>query len=152
MRHHEYSAGTDIFVEKDGGKNFYILINGSVEVLIQGEVKSTLEKGATFGELALLNDSPRTATIRAKTDTTCWALDKTVFRDFMKKINKQHFEEISQFVEQVEMLQLLSMHQRDQLISALVLHKFEDGEIIIHEGDPGELFYIVKEGEVVCTV
>ena len=47
---------------------------------------------------------------------------------------------------------MLSEQQREQLISSLDLHKFELGEKIVREGDPGELFYIIKEGEVVATV
>lgn len=103
MAHHTYHGEVDIFKEKEGGKNFYIIISGLVEVSIGGETKSTLSKGATFGELALLNDSPRTATIRTKADTECWALDRNVFRDMLKRLNKSNYSEIADFVAQVEL-------------------------------------------------
>ena len=95
MTHHTYIAGTDIFVENDGTKNLFILISGSVEVVVQGYVKSTLTAGATFGDIALLNDSPRTATVRTTSVTECWTLDRTVYRDVVKRFNKSLFSEIS---------------------------------------------------------
>ena len=68
-------------------------------MIVSDKVRDTITSGATFGELALLNDSPRLATIRTRTDTACWALDRSVFRMVLKRINKSRYEEISRFVE-----------------------------------------------------
>jgi len=103
----------DIFTEKEGGKQFYVLISGTVDIMSGGEVKSALSKGATFGELALLNDTPRTATIRTTSKCECWALDRKEFRLILKRLNKANHAEIAKFIDDVEMFSLLSEHQRE---------------------------------------
>lgn len=64
MKHHAYEANSVIFKEGDPGQYFYIMISGELTVSVQGELKATLGPGQCFGELALINNSPRTASIQ----------------------------------------------------------------------------------------
>lgn len=50
------------------------------------------------------------------------------------------------------MFSVLTKHQKELLVNALVTHKFQAGKVIVNEGDPGDLFYIIEQGEVVCSV
>lgn len=54
----------------EDGEHFYILAEGTVEVVINGDKFSEIEQGGSFGELALIYGTPRAATIRAKTPCT----------------------------------------------------------------------------------
>jgi putative ABC transport system ATP-binding protein len=78
-----YDTGQVVFKQGDPGDNAYVIVEGEVEVVLatpDGEkVLGTLRKNEVFGELALLSDSPRTATIRAHTGTTLLTISKELF-------------------------------------------------------------------------
>jgi MFS family permease len=85
----EYLAGTlttmrlqpgeVVFRQGDSGDRYYLVGEGEVEVRVDGDVAATLGPGEGFGEIALLRDVPRTATVTAKTDVTLHALERDEF-------------------------------------------------------------------------
>ena len=105
-----------------------------------------LTRGDSFGELALINDSCRSATIHCASDAQLWVLDRYIFQNTLKSLNKLNYQENGTFIDGMPMFELLNEIQIEQVISALVVQKFHDGTAIINEGDKGELLYIVKEG------
>jgi Cyclic nucleotide-binding domain len=75
----EVGAGSVIIHEGDEGDRFYILESGAVEATHAGEVLSVAGPGEPFGEIALLRDVPRTATVTATEDTVLYALKRADF-------------------------------------------------------------------------
>lgn len=74
-----YPPGEPIVVQGETGDAFYALRSGQVEVTEDGKPVATLGPGAFFGEIALLMDSPRTATVRARTPVRAYRLDREGF-------------------------------------------------------------------------
>ena len=72
-------AGTEIVREGDHGDRFYVIESGEVDVSANGEHLGTMSAGDHFGEIALLRDVPRTATVIAKNDVSLYALERNEF-------------------------------------------------------------------------
>ena len=79
LSHVRVAAGSIVFSEGDPGDRFYVVERGEVTVEPEGRPPVTLGRGDYFGEIALLRDVPRTATVRARTDAELWALERDIF-------------------------------------------------------------------------
>jgi CRP/FNR family transcriptional regulator, cyclic AMP receptor protein len=83
VRDISHAAGTVIAREGDPGVGLFVIVSGTAEVSIGGRKKITLGPGDFFGEIALLDGGPRTATVTARTDVQLLGLTEWVFRGLM---------------------------------------------------------------------
>ncbi|HUH14753.1 MAG TPA: cyclic nucleotide-binding domain-containing protein [Gaiellaceae bacterium] len=79
-----YAAGETIAREGHGGAGFFVIAEGTAKVSVQGEERSTLGPGDYFGEIALLDEGARTATVTAETDMTTYAMTFWEFRPIVE--------------------------------------------------------------------
>ena len=77
-------AGDQIALEGEGGLMFFVVSDGEASVEVHGEEVGRLGPGNAFGEIALIDRRPRTATITAVTDLTTFGLPVFVFRPFVE--------------------------------------------------------------------
>jgi MFS family permease len=77
--HAHVDAGGEVFHQGDGGDRFYVIADGEAEVIGDGRFIRTIGPGDGFGEIALLHDTPRTATVRARTALELYTLDRQHF-------------------------------------------------------------------------
>ncbi len=98
-----FKAGNEIVREGDRGAGFFLIMQGKVEV-VRGDTKlNTLGSGDFFGEMALLDEHPRSATVRALEDTDCLAMSRW---DFVSELRAN--SDLA-----VEMLEVLSRRVRE---------------------------------------
>lgn len=79
-----FPAGHAVALEGEGGLVFFVVESGEASVEVHGEQVGTLGPGDSFGEVALIDRRPRTATVTASTDLTCFSLPVFVFRPFVE--------------------------------------------------------------------
>jgi CRP-like cAMP-binding protein len=85
MRERRFKAGDTITQEGAGGVGFFIVDEGEAEVTVGGEKKpGTVGPGDYFGEIALINETPRTATLTARTDMLCYGMTPWDFRPLVE--------------------------------------------------------------------
>lgn len=155
MKYVAVKKGTDVIVQGDlAGDLFYIIDSGVCQVLLNGrvfgEIDGTSERNF-FGELALLYDAPRAATIRALTDAECWSLDRVTFKRVLMDTTIKQRQLYLDFLDQVPIFSTLSPYEKMIVADALRVQYYEPGGVILRERSAGDDFYIVADGEVMCT-
>ncbi len=84
FKERQFDAGHVIAEEGKSGVGFFVIAEGEAEVLVHGEPVDTLKAGEYFGEIALIDDGARTATVRAKTGLKAYGLTSWDFRAFVE--------------------------------------------------------------------
>jgi len=81
MEKKEFDIDTTIIEQGAAGDYFYILVSGKAEIFVAGKGKvMDAGPGSNFGELALMYDAPRAATVKAAAAVVAWALDRMTFK------------------------------------------------------------------------
>lgn len=143
----DFAAGSVVISQGDKVADwYYVLSSGSAKAAVDGEVVKEYEKGGAFGELALLYNAPRAATVTAATDISTWALDRTTFRSIVVDSNAKRRRDYEDFLSAVPILTTLDEMERSCIADVLEPVYHAAGDIVIKEGDAGEAFFIVEEG------
>ncbi|KAI9219350.1 camp-dependent protein kinase regulatory subunit [Blastocladiella britannica] len=150
----EKRVALDEVVIKQGGVGdyFYVVETGALDVFVNrngaGDTKVfAYAAGGSFGELALMYNAPRAATIKATTECVLWALDRVTFRRILMDHTSRKRRMYEGFLEEVELLSSLEPYERHKIADALESVAYNDGELVIKQGDVGENFYIIESGE-----
>ena len=149
-----------VISQGDAGDYFYVVERGTFDIYVNqsghvlpgpdgmGKKVNSIGPGGSFGELALMYNAPRAATVvSTEKESTLWALDRVTFRRILMDSAFQRRRMYESFLEEVPLLSTLTLYERSKIADALDTRKFGPGEIIIKEGDPGEAFFILESGE-----
>ena len=85
MHERRFPAGAEVTREGATGAGFFVIAEGEAEVTVGGEPRATLGAGDYFGEVALIDDGVRSASITAVTDLLCYGLTPWEFRPFVEE-------------------------------------------------------------------
>lgn len=146
MQRQMVHSGDLIIQQGDPGSKFYILEEGETEVLVDGEVKGSIGPGGAFGELALMYNCPRAASIRAKSMCTVWTLGRLTFRRLLATTASSAIAERCTFLKKVPLLRGLTNVQVNSLAGAMETKVFRINDNIIEQGEEGDSFYVIKDG------
>jgi cAMP-dependent protein kinase regulator len=149
-----------VIAQGDVGDYFYVVERGQFDVYVNaagtcqpgpagmGKRVGSIGPGGSFGELALMYNAPRAATVLSTEPASClWALDRLTFRRILMDSTFARRRMYESFLEEVPLLASLTPYERAKIADALDTQKFAPGATIIREGDPGEAFYILESGE-----
>lgn len=135
----------------DLGDYFYVLRSGQVAFIVNGKQVGEAYEGATFGELALLYDAPRAATVRAVTDCSLYRVDQKTFRAMLANNKARSGERRLKLLREVEIFNGIESAMLYKIADAMTDLVMPDGEKIFRKGEVGEVFYIVSSGKVKIT-
>lgn len=85
LKESHFNAGEDIVTAGDAGNRFYIIAEGRAKVLVKGRTRRTLGPGGFFGEMSILDGSPRNATVRAETPVHTYWVGTVAFKNLLKE-------------------------------------------------------------------
>lgn len=157
------SGGFTVIKQGDMGNTFYVVQSGALDIFLNmgdegTEMKETqvgvpYVRGGAFGELALMYESTRAATIRASEDCELWVLTRTAFKGLQLQIErKAHDLKLSQLktvkIGKKMMGDIMNPEQLDAMAMATQYQKFDADSVIVKEGEKGNTFYIITKGEV----
>ena len=152
MRPTSASPEEVIIRQGDIGDLFYCLESGCAEAFVEGVGKvMTYTSGGCFGELALIYNTARAASVIAQEACKLWALDLRTFRYILATTSSSKMVHRCEFLKKCIFLDPLSNEQISKLAGALESCTFENDQYIIRQGDVGDSFYIIEEGVVKCT-
>jgi cGMP-dependent protein kinase len=163
-------AGTEVIKEGDlDADYFYVVESGRFEVLVKddpdnmesgqvrndafeakggSQVVTTVGPEGSFGELALLYLVPRAATVKATEPAVLWCIARNHFKDILMKVSDAKIKEYLKHLESVAVFNSLLAGEKKEVAKALIEMHFAKGEVILQQGEPGNTFYILYDGDV----
>ena len=158
MEEKVFEKGENIINQGEKGDCLYFVEEGKLNCYKKtaSEQSPKLVKeygpGDAFGELALLYNAPRAATITAESDKVItWVLDRETFNHIVKEAAQKKREKYENFLKKVEILSSIEPYELMQISDALKTATFKKGDYIIKEGEMGDVFYILEEGTCEAT-
>ena len=162
-----FAEGRTVFHEGDQADAFYVVRSGRFAVVDEsagGVELRSLTRGESFGEIALLQGSPRTATVRATEASEAFSVDRSAFQIWLADsvVAEGLMGSAAQLAEvrSLPPFRHLSAHDIEALREAGSWVQVAPGDEVVRQGEPGEHFYAVangrfeveKDGEIVGTV
>ena len=153
----EFAGGATVVRQGDRGDQFFVIASGNAEVLLRegGEDRPVQQLGVGdyFGERALLGDGFRRATVRSLAPLKVLAFSADVFWKELAGTVAWEARLRSALgererLEEIPIFSRMGSRQLDLLAVKLKVLEVGAGETLVRQGDPGDTFYIVREGEL----
>ena len=149
----EFAAGTDILKQGFPPKEkFFMIADGTCQVIKNGKPVASLVSGNTFGELEMMYKTAEcAATIRCVTPCVMYALDQQSYQHIVLNVSVEKRKKYEALLLNVQFLQALSNYDRMTIAEALVTTEYQRDEPIISFGEKGQWMHIIVEGEVLVV-
>ena len=158
LRVERVEAGHTVITAGSIGDRFYLIRSGRVRAIApDGTVHGELLPGEGFGELALLDRTPRSATIEALEPTELWSLDRSHFERWVRdrveiagRIRADQRER--QALAKLPFFRDLEGRELDRIAARLQTRRYEPGDVVVQAGEGGGGYYVIREGEADVTL
>lgn len=160
----ELDAGAALFHQGDRGNTLYVVVDGEVAVISEGPPRvqlSRLGEGEIFGEIALVTEQPRSATIEAVVDTSLLAIDRDVIREVMQSepgvlvvlLRFLRDRLLENLVNTSPLFQPFQGAERRALAGKFSFLEAERGSVLIEQGSRARGMFVLLSGhaEVLAT-
>ena len=158
MKPRVFEKGQLIIKYGDVGHEYFVLAQGSVQVLVyqrdadpaDPELSSkvlftkVLPKGAGFGEIALMYNDKRTASIKTEEQCKTYVLDGGTFKAIIIKASIDKRIVQSGFMEKITLFDSLDKKQKLKLVDGLQTHYFKNNHYVFEQGAEGQDFFIIE--------
>ena len=158
MEEKRFKLNENVITQGDDGDCLYIVETGSLKCFKTFNPENSpkflknYEPGESFGELALLYNCPRAATIVCSSDECIlWSLDRETFNNIVKDAAQKKREKYENFLKNVDILSTIDSYELGQICDSLKDGIYKKDEYIIREGELGDVFYIIEEGQCIAT-
>lgn len=154
----ECHEGETIIRQGDMGDYFYVVHNGKFAVSVkrpgaeESEIVLECSAGSSFGELALLYNAPRAATVVSVGEGSLCALDRDSFRMMLVTSENTKKNRWEGFLSEVDLFKVLNTYEKKKISNILKVQVFLPGQSIMREGARGDKFYILEEGYARATM
>jgi putative peptide zinc metalloprotease protein len=151
-------AGATVVTADEVGDRFYLVRSGRLQALARdGQELGTILAGEGFGEMALLDNKPRGATVRALEACELWSLDRGHFERWVRDRYEIAARIRSSAEERAQLAALpffrgLDALELDRIAARLVTRRVPAGETVMSEGDPGDRYYVIREGQAEVSI
>jgi CRP-like cAMP-binding protein len=153
-----FDEGQIVFTAGSEGDRFYLVRSGRLNAIApDGEVLGTIIPGEGFGELALLDQAVRSATVQALEPVELWSLGRGHFNRWVKsryeivgRIRASRTERDA--LAALPFFKGLSGQELERIAARFRTQRFVDGEAVFLAGEPGDRYYVIREGQAVVTL
>lgn len=133
----------------DSASCFFVMHEGRMLVEINGTpLRKLIGSDGGFGELALLHNTPRSASIKAEVDCYLWYIDRKTFKTAISDIVSKNYNENLALIDKCSFFQELSMGQKKAIADAAINQYFSLNSKICKENDTASSFFILKSGKI----
>jgi CRP-like cAMP-binding protein len=141
-------------VVQQGGTDakFTVIETGKIEVLKDKRNQVNLNRGNMFGEMALIYDEPSPFAYIAREEGVIWELDRETFRQVQHVCAAKTLNERAKWISGIKILERLTKPQLAKVARALQARQVPKGKDIVTQGDMGDTFFIIQEGQVEVLV
>ncbi|XP_071371340.1 cGMP-dependent protein kinase 2 isoform X2 [Centroberyx affinis] len=151
MYERTYQQGEYVTKQGEPGNHLFVLADGKLDVFQHNKLLTSIAVWTTFGELAILYNCTRTASVRAVNRVRTWALDREGFQNIMRRTAETRHEQYRNFLRSVSLLANLPEDKLSKIVDCLEVEYYDKGEYVIREGEEGSTFYIIAQGKVKVT-
>ena len=152
MKKETENRGTFIMKESDPGAKLYVVESGDLEVTINGQVIRHMHRGALIGELALLYNAPRSATVKCLSDCTFWVLSRDMFKNIQTLAASASMMQRSSWLINCPELQALGSVELSRLMGALQSHTYKAGETLYEKDCITAKIILIEKGSAMIDI
>nr|CAI39134.1 cAMP-dependent protein kinase, regulatory subunit 1-4 [Paramecium tetraurelia] len=156
MEERSYNAEDWVIKQGDNGDNLYVVDQGELNCYKRftkdGENKflKVYYPGESFGELALLYNAPRAASIPGQNQFCLVCIRQINIQSHCQGCSNER-EKYVNVLKQIELLSMMDPYERSHVADAIRSAVFQKGDYVIREGEQGDIFYMIEEGELIAT-